>query len=170
MDAHLSATRAAYDTVAVDYAEQLSDQLASKPADREALARFATLVEGAVLDVGCGPGHVTHHLQQLGLDVSGIDLSPAMVGVARGAYPGIRFDVGSMLRLPPGKLGESSPAARLATAAPAHRGAARAGGFRGAGGHRARAGCHRVRTPGLPARTKRAGSRVTAGPLSQDVI
>jgi ubiquinone/menaquinone biosynthesis C-methylase UbiE len=35
----------------------------------------------------------------LGLPVFGIDLSPGMVEVARRSYPGLRFDVGSMLAL-----------------------------------------------------------------------
>ena len=28
--------------------------------------------------------------------MSGVDLSPVMIGLARAAYPGLRFDVGSM--------------------------------------------------------------------------
>lgn len=38
---------------------------------------------GRVLDVGCGPGHVAAHLAARGLDVTGIDLDPAMVEQAR---------------------------------------------------------------------------------------
>ena len=33
----------------------------------------------AVLDVGCGPGHLTRRLTALGFDVTGIDLDPAMI-------------------------------------------------------------------------------------------
>lgn len=104
---HLDETRAAYDTVAADYAEQLKDQLASKPSDRAILAAFAELVAGPVLDVGCGPGHVTAHLRELGVATSGVDLSPRMVAVAREAYPDIRFEVGSMtaLDVPDASLG-----------------------------------------------------------------
>jgi trans-aconitate methyltransferase len=46
--------------------------------------------------VGCGPGHVTAHLRKLGLDTFGIDLSPAMIDVARREHPELRFEVGSM--------------------------------------------------------------------------
>lgn len=104
---HLDETRAAYDTVAADYAEQLKDQLASKSSDRAILAAFAELVAGPVLDVGCGPGHVTAHLRELGVATSGVDLSPGMVAVAREAYPDIRFEVGSMtaLDVPDASLG-----------------------------------------------------------------
>ena len=40
----LRATRAAYDTVATDYAEILSNELAAKPLDRALLGAFAELV------------------------------------------------------------------------------------------------------------------------------
>ncbi|HSK59511.1 MAG TPA: class I SAM-dependent methyltransferase, partial [Actinomycetospora sp.] len=55
-----------------------------------------------VLDVGCGPGHVTAHLRDLGVAVSGLDLSPAMVAGARHRHPGLAFAVGSMTELPSG--------------------------------------------------------------------
>ncbi len=108
---YLRATRAAYDTVAADYAERISGELAAKPLDRALLAAFAELVQaggaGPVADIGCGPGHVTAHLHSLGLTAFGVDLSPAMVAVARQAHPGLRFDEGSMtaLDLPDGTLG-----------------------------------------------------------------
>ena len=40
----------------------------------------------AVLDVGCGPGHLTRRLAALGLEATGIDLDPAMIerAAARG--------------------------------------------------------------------------------------
>jgi SAM-dependent methyltransferase len=100
---YLRATRAAYDTVAVDYAEFLATELAAKPLDRALLAAFAEFVKatgtGAVADLGCGPGHVTAHLHSLGLTVLGVDVSPAMVAAARQAYPGLRFDEGSIMAL-----------------------------------------------------------------------
>lgn len=40
-------------------------------------------VRGRVLDVGCGAGRVTLHLQNRGLDVVGIDVSPLAVRLAR---------------------------------------------------------------------------------------
>jgi SAM-dependent methyltransferase len=100
---HLHATRLAYDTVAVDYAELLRDELAAKPLDRALLATFAELVcatgAGPVADLGCGPGRVTAHLHTLGLDVFGIDLSPVMVSVARQTHAGLRFDEGDLTDL-----------------------------------------------------------------------
>lgn len=95
------ATRAAYDTVAESYAELLAGELTAKPLDRAMLAAFAELVPdgGPVADLGCGPGRVTAHVHGLGLDVFGVDLSPAMVDEARRRHPGLRFDVGSMAAL-----------------------------------------------------------------------
>ncbi|SFE29706.1 Methyltransferase domain-containing protein [Actinacidiphila alni] len=59
-----------------------------------------------VADVGCGPGHVTAHLHGLGVGAFGVDASPAMIGLARQAYPGLRFEVGTMeaLAVPDGSL------------------------------------------------------------------
>jgi len=96
----------AYDAVAEDYAVLLRDELGGKPLDRAMLASFAELVQaaggGRVADIGCGPGRITAHLHDLGLglDVFGVDLSPAMVVVARRTYPHLRFEVGSMSELP----------------------------------------------------------------------
>jgi SAM-dependent methyltransferase len=99
----LRATRASYDAVAADYAARFGGELAAKPLERAILAGFAELVQaagaGPVADIGCGTGRVTAHLSLLGLAVSGIDLSPGMIAVARRAYPGLRFEVGSMLAL-----------------------------------------------------------------------
>ncbi|MFD5086670.1 class I SAM-dependent DNA methyltransferase [Kitasatospora sp. NPDC058406] len=97
----LTAARAFYDAVAVDYADRYRDELAAEPLDRAMLAAFAELVgDGRAVELGCGPGRVTDHLARLGLDVSGLDLSPRMVEVARATYPGLRFEVGSLLELP----------------------------------------------------------------------
>lgn len=95
----LQATRTAYDTVAVDYAELLRDELDAKPLDRAMLAAFAATVRGPVADLGCGPGRVTAHLHDLGTHAFGIDLSPQMIEVARRTHPQLRFAVGSMTAL-----------------------------------------------------------------------
>jgi len=104
---HLDSTRESYDTVAEDYAIRVGQLFDQEPIGRAMLAAFAEQVRGAVVDVGCGPGHVTAHLASLGLDVAGVDLSPKMVEIARRRYPDLRFSVGSMtaLDLPDGELG-----------------------------------------------------------------
>ena len=102
----LATTRAAYNTVAVDYAQLVGTELSEAtegPQDRALLAAFAELVEevgsGPVADVGCGPGRVTAHLASLGVTVFGVDLSPEMVAVARRAHPSLRFEEGSITAL-----------------------------------------------------------------------
>ena len=104
MTADLAAIREAYDTVAGDYADLLRDALAASPHDRAVLGLFAELVlaagGGPVADLGCGPGRITAHLAQLGVDAFGVDLSPGMVRVARRDHPGLRFAVGSLTDLP----------------------------------------------------------------------
>jgi SAM-dependent methyltransferase len=114
-DGWLADARASYDTVAVSYADQVRDALAGHPYLRAALALFTDMVHaaggGPVADVGCGPGHVTAHLHELGADAFGIDLSPGMIEVARRDHPGLRFEVGSMTDL---DLADASAAGLLA--------------------------------------------------------
>lgn len=115
----LTATRAAYDTVAASYARLLADALADNPYDRAVLGLYGELVRARagggsgvaggrprVVEVGCGPGRITAHLGSLGLEARGIDLSPGMVAEARRRHPGIGFEVGSMtsLEVPAGSL------------------------------------------------------------------
>jgi SAM-dependent methyltransferase len=96
---YVDKTRIAYDVVAADYHDLLKAELDKSVWDRAMLGAFAEVVDGPVVDVGCGPGRITGYLAGLGLDVSGIDLSPGMVAVARQQHPGIGFVVGSMLEL-----------------------------------------------------------------------
>ncbi|MEV6008746.1 methyltransferase domain-containing protein [Streptomyces sp. NPDC051976] len=114
-DGWLEDTRTSYDTVAASYADKVRDLLDETPEERAVLALFADLVRavggGPVADVGCGPGRITAHLGQLGVDAFGIDLSPGMIAVARREHPGLRFETGSMTRL---DLGDGSMAGLVA--------------------------------------------------------
>lgn len=96
-------TREAYDAVASTYAEMFRDTLRDSPLDRAILGAFAEVVrargDGRCADLGYGPGHITAHLDELGVAAFGVDASPAMIELARQAYPGLRFDVGSMTGL-----------------------------------------------------------------------
>jgi SAM-dependent methyltransferase len=102
-DSWLSDTRASYDTDASGYAEKVRRLLDGSPYLRASLALFAELVRaaggGPVADVGCGPGYVTRHLHDLGVDAFGIDLSSEMIAIARRDYPDLRFEVGTMTDL-----------------------------------------------------------------------
>ena len=100
-DDWLSETRSSYDTDASGYAEKVDGLLEASPFLRAGLALFADLVgdAGPVADIGCGPGYVTRHLHDLGVDAFGIDLSPEMIAIARRDHPGLRFEVGTMTDL-----------------------------------------------------------------------
>jgi SAM-dependent methyltransferase len=102
-DSWLSDTRTSYDTDATGYADKVRGLLDESPFLRASLALFAELVRdaggGPVADIGCGPGYVTRHLHDLGVDAFGIDLSPEMIALARRDYPDLRFEVGTMTDL-----------------------------------------------------------------------
>jgi SAM-dependent methyltransferase len=97
----LDDARISYDTVAESYAEYVRDALAGAPFVSAALGVFADSVrgQGLVADIGCGPGHVTAHLRKLGVDAFGLDLSAAMIDVARRQHPESAFAVGTMTAL-----------------------------------------------------------------------
>jgi SAM-dependent methyltransferase len=109
IDPKTSDVQTSYDRVADEYVRRISDELEHKPLDRQLLDRFAADVRdlGPACDLGCGPGHVARYLNERGVRVVGIDLSPVMVGYARKLNPGIEFSQGDMrsLELDDGALG-----------------------------------------------------------------
>lgn len=91
---------AAYNAVAKDYAEALRDELSGKPLDRALLGAVVEMCEGGrIADIGCGPGHVTQYLATLGAQPVGIDISPAMIDIARAEHEELEFKVESMTDL-----------------------------------------------------------------------
>lgn len=55
---------------------------------------------GSVLDVGCGSGYSTYQLQQLGFDVTGVDISHQMIQYAKEQFSEIHFQQGDVHKLP----------------------------------------------------------------------
>ncbi|MEV1294128.1 class I SAM-dependent methyltransferase [Pseudonocardia sp. NPDC049635] len=98
-------TRRDYDDVAELYDEMVQrGDLVTDAFCTAMVDAFARLVraggsENAVLDAGCGPGQWTDHLDRAGVRAYGIDLSPAMIRIARRRRPDLRYEVGSMLDL-----------------------------------------------------------------------
>ncbi len=89
--------RRSYSAVAATYADQPPDDLAQLPFETWLLRRIVDLAGGhPVVEVGCGPGHVTDFLAGAGADVMGIDLAPGMVEEARRRFPERRFEVGDL--------------------------------------------------------------------------
>ncbi len=92
--------RESYDRVASEYVAHLADELQHKPFDRMMLALSAELAQGGLLcEVGCGPGHITRYLHDLGANVYGCDISPAMIAQAQARNPHVRYQVSDLRAL-----------------------------------------------------------------------
>jgi SAM-dependent methyltransferase len=89
-----------YALIARGYREQLGDELVGKPLDRAFLDAFVERVNGMVVDVGCGPGHVASYLATRGALVEGVDLSPEMIAEAKATHSNLVFRVADMFALP----------------------------------------------------------------------
>ena len=101
---HQDQTKTAYGNVVDLYASMFDNRLESQPFTRSMLSTFAELIRKngnlEVADVGCGPGHITALLHELGLDAFGLDLSPAMIEHAQHSHAGLQFSTARMESLP----------------------------------------------------------------------
>lgn len=99
MEQDMNKIVALYDTVARKYAEAFTGEHEKKPKDREILCRFAQEIEDRrpVWDFGCGPGQTARYLKDLGVAISGLDLSEKILEQARNNHPEIYFQQGNML-------------------------------------------------------------------------
>lgn len=88
----------------VDFAGTELSPVTEGPIDRSLLEAFVELVGRQdvkkVADVGCGPGRVAAFLARRGFDVIGMDLSEALLSIARTAHPDIEFRLGQLDALP----------------------------------------------------------------------
>ena len=110
---HVAAARDVYDIAARTYVQYVGTDISSAaecPIDRSLLVAFIEMIKrraiSRVADVGCGPGRVAAFMADHGLDVIGVDVSQAMLGIARTAHPHIVFEEGRLDALPiePGVL------------------------------------------------------------------
>lgn len=85
-----------YAARAAEYTALLGTMSAVHPSDRQLVASWAELVEGDVIDAGCGPGHWTDFLRRCGVDVHGIDQVGEFVDSARTRFPDTEFQLGSL--------------------------------------------------------------------------
>jgi SAM-dependent methyltransferase len=101
MGQDLNRIESLYDKVAREYAAKFSGEHEKKPKDQEILRRFAQEIGGRrpVWDFGCGPGQTTQYLTNLGIDISGLDLSERILEQARTNHPKIHFQKGHILEL-----------------------------------------------------------------------
>ncbi len=94
--------RDSYDAMAELYTKLAIGEIGRRPIDRDWLTAFAELAassDGAVADLGCGPGHVVNHLSELGLTAIGYDFSPGLIAAARREFPDAQFRVGDLAAL-----------------------------------------------------------------------
>ena len=99
MGKNLNKVENQYDTVAKEYAEAFSGEHEKKPKDQEILHRFSQEIgdRRPVWDFGCGPGQTTKYLKNLGIEISGLDLSEKILEQARRVHPEIHFRKGNIL-------------------------------------------------------------------------
>jgi SAM-dependent methyltransferase len=98
--------RRRYAEVADVYIQMFGAIAKVDPGDLGFLERNLSQCNGTVLDAGCGPGHLTAYLTNLGLNAWGIDLVPHFIESARSNWPAVEFALGSVHRLdtPDGSL------------------------------------------------------------------
>lgn len=107
---HRDATQAVYDHSAKQYVGHIGTTISDRfesLLDQSMLTHFGQLVRAedpeqnfGVLDIGCGPGRATAFLAAAGLNISGVDLSKAMVDAATAAHQHISFELGELAALP----------------------------------------------------------------------
>ncbi|WP_313409369.1 class I SAM-dependent methyltransferase [Aeromicrobium sp.] len=95
-----SSVRWAYSRLAEPYIEMFATGEHEHVDDLELIRRHLTTRPGVVLDLGCGPGHLTRFLADGGATVRGFDVSPEFIDHARKAHAGIEFELGSITELP----------------------------------------------------------------------
>ncbi len=67
-----------------------------RPPEVVFLLRYAELLGGRVLELGCGAGRITGYLGARGGEVLGLDISQAMVDYCRARYPDLEFQLGDL--------------------------------------------------------------------------
>ena len=88
--------RQAYSSLAQQYIDLLGSMDVVHRDDLRLIGQHLGHLTGPVLDLGCGPGHLTGHLHATGCEVTGIDLVPEFIAHACRSYPGVSFEVGSL--------------------------------------------------------------------------
>ena len=94
MTEQFESVRASYGARADEYVSALGSIDHAAQPDVTLIERWTRDVDGAVLDVGCGPGQWTHFLTGLGVDAEGIDPVPEFIESAQSTYPGGKYSIG----------------------------------------------------------------------------
>jgi SAM-dependent methyltransferase len=91
--------RDAYTSVAGLYIDLFGTPEKVHADDLDLIERHLAIPGATVLDVGCGPGHITGHLRARGVNAIGIDLVPKFLAHARATHPDGDYRLGSMTSL-----------------------------------------------------------------------
>jgi SAM-dependent methyltransferase len=92
---NLAQVQQAYASVAELYIELFGTSQQVHADDLAFIGRHLAGRAGTVLDLGCGPGHITDYLRSLGVDATGIDMVPEFIAHARAAHPSGSYQLGS---------------------------------------------------------------------------
>jgi SAM-dependent methyltransferase len=97
-----AAVQHAYEATAAVYGTRFADELETNDFDRAIVdAALATVARGEiVLDLGCGPAQVSRRVVAAGGAAVGLDLTPAMLNIARSHVPFLPLTCGDLLALP----------------------------------------------------------------------
>ena len=90
----------AYNNLAHKYHNSFKDEMQEKEYDRNILDRFASTLDpnDRICDAGCGPsGHIGKYLQRKGFDITGIDISPKCIEIAKDFEREIEFHCMDMM-------------------------------------------------------------------------
>lgn len=97
--ASLDEVSGSYTAWSAEYIERFATADKASTEDRALIRDWSGSLVGPVLDAGCGPGHWTAFLASAGLEVEGVDATPAFVAHARDAHPGRSFRLGDLRAL-----------------------------------------------------------------------
>ncbi len=92
---NLAQVRQAYASVAELYIELFGTSQQVHADDLAFIGRHLARRPGTVLDLGCGPGHITDYLRSLGVNATGIDMVPEFIAHAQAAHPSGSYQLGS---------------------------------------------------------------------------
>jgi trans-aconitate methyltransferase len=96
---NLEKVRLAYASVAELYIELFGTSQQVPADDLAFIGRHLAGRPGTVLDLGCGPGHITDYLRSLGVNATGIDMVPEFIAHAQSAHPSGSYQLGSFENL-----------------------------------------------------------------------
>ena len=89
-----------YDSVALDYVKNFSEMSTEELEFRNAFLK--RLKRGAhIVDLGCGAGDASNYFVEHGMESEGVDLSKAMIGIAKENYPDIHFTIADIRKFMP---------------------------------------------------------------------